>query len=95
MLLKKCFRLLLYFSLNGCKLGERSCEALASVLQSKNSNLRVLDFSNNDLKDSGVKLLSSGIASPHCKLEVLRLGQLTCFSRYPFFSLVSGTSRVK
>lgn len=62
----------LYFSLNGCRLGERSCEALASILQSRNSNVRVLDLSDNDLKDSGVKLLSSGIASPDCKLEVLR-----------------------
>lgn len=68
-----CFPL--YVSLTGCRLGERSCEALASVLQSRNSNVKVLDLSNNDLKDSGVKLLSSGIASPHCKLEVLRSGQ--------------------
>uniref|UniRef100_A0A8C2Q8J1 B30.2/SPRY domain-containing protein n=1 Tax=Cyprinus carpio TaxID=7962 RepID=A0A8C2Q8J1_CYPCA len=34
------------------------CESLSSALQSSNSVLRELDLSNNDLKDSGVKLLS-------------------------------------
>ncbi|CAL8400430.1 unnamed protein product [Gadus morhua 'NCC'] len=59
--------------LNGCKLSERCCKALASVLSSNSSSLRVLDLSNNDLKDSGVKLLSAGLGSPHCTLETLRL----------------------
>ncbi|XP_056440036.1 NACHT, LRR and PYD domains-containing protein 3-like [Gadus chalcogrammus] len=59
--------------LNGCKLSERCCEALASVLSSNSSSLIVLDLSNNDLKDSGVKLLSAGLGSPHCALETLRL----------------------
>ncbi|KAM3843052.1 protein NLRC3-like [Diretmus argenteus] len=59
--------------LGGCKLSERSCGALASVLSSKSSRLRDLDLSNNDLKDSGVTKLSVGLGSPHCRLDTLRL----------------------
>ncbi|XP_038129780.1 NACHT, LRR and PYD domains-containing protein 3-like isoform X2 [Cyprinodon tularosa] len=59
--------------LNDCNLSERSCEVLASVLSSQSSNLREMDMSNNKLQDSGVKLLFSGLKSPNCKLENLRL----------------------
>ncbi|XP_056234358.1 NLR family CARD domain-containing protein 3-like [Seriola aureovittata] len=59
--------------LSGCNLSERSCKALSSVLSSQSSSLRDLDLSNNDLHDSGVKLLCAGLESPHCTLEGLRL----------------------
>ncbi|XP_076144405.1 NACHT, LRR and PYD domains-containing protein 12-like isoform X1 [Alosa pseudoharengus] len=58
--------------LAGCKLTEESCKAVASALQSSIS-LKKLDLSHNDLKESGVQLISLGLSSPHCKLTSLRL----------------------
>ncbi|XP_049329008.1 uncharacterized protein LOC125789953 isoform X2 [Astyanax mexicanus] len=55
-----------------CYIEEKVCEYLGSVLNQENS-LKELDLSNNDLQDSGVKLLSAGLKSSHCKLEILRL----------------------
>ncbi|XP_043118262.1 NACHT, LRR and PYD domains-containing protein 13-like [Puntigrus tetrazona] len=55
-----------------CNLTSLRCESLSSSLKSSNS-LRELDLSHNDLRDSGVKLLSEGLKSSQCQLNVLKL----------------------
>ncbi|KAI4879141.1 hypothetical protein NFI96_031796, partial [Prochilodus magdalenae] len=56
----------------GCNLSAQSIDPLQSVLQTEHSFLKELDISNNDLDDSGVELLSTGLKSKHCTLEILR-----------------------
>ncbi|XP_047433763.1 NACHT, LRR and PYD domains-containing protein 12-like isoform X2 [Mugil cephalus] len=60
--------------LRGSIVSERCCASLASALKSDPSYLRELDLSEiKNLTDSGVKLLATGLGSPHCRLRTLRL----------------------
>ncbi|XP_073700555.1 NLR family CARD domain-containing protein 3-like [Garra rufa] len=58
--------------LNDCGLTDKSCSALATVLGSDTS-LKELNMSNNNLQDSGVKLLCTGLENMKCHLEILNL----------------------
>uniref|UniRef100_A0A8C1EVR6 NACHT domain-containing protein n=1 Tax=Cyprinus carpio carpio TaxID=630221 RepID=A0A8C1EVR6_CYPCA len=58
--------------LNDCGLTDKSCPALATVLGS-DTNLKELNMNNNNLQDSGVELLCTGLKNINCKLEILRL----------------------
>ncbi|XP_066512394.1 ribonuclease inhibitor-like [Hoplias malabaricus] len=62
----------LFVLLSGCKPTKNSCETLCSVLKSPNSPLKELEFSETELQDSGVELISEALKSSHCKLETLR-----------------------
>ncbi|XP_039982923.1 NACHT, LRR and PYD domains-containing protein 12-like isoform X14 [Xiphias gladius] len=59
--------------LSGCELTALHCRTVASALKSNPSHLRQLDLGGNYLENQGVKLLSAGLESPHCRLETLRL----------------------
>ncbi|XP_048868724.1 NACHT, LRR and PYD domains-containing protein 3-like [Brienomyrus brachyistius] len=59
--------------LNWCKLTEKTCEGLKNVFSSKSSKLKQLDLNDNDLQDSGVKLLSAGLSNRACELQTLSL----------------------
>ncbi|XP_062395998.1 NACHT, LRR and PYD domains-containing protein 12-like [Sardina pilchardus] len=60
-----------------CHITKMSCATLAEVLQQ--SSLRELDLSGNLLGDEGVKLLCTGLMSPHCRLNTLGLNDCNLY----------------
>ncbi|XP_073719526.1 protein NLRC3-like [Misgurnus anguillicaudatus] len=56
-----------------CNITDEGFDALTSALRSNPSHLRHLDLSyNDDLRDSGVKLISDVLKNPDCKLKILK-----------------------
>ncbi|XP_076737385.1 NACHT, LRR and PYD domains-containing protein 12-like [Maylandia zebra] len=82
--------------LSAPNLSEGGCEALSAVFCSWSSSLRELDLSIISLQDSGVKLLSTGLESPHCALETFRLSlcNLTERSYEALASILSSQSSI-
>ncbi|KAL1251722.1 hypothetical protein QQF64_019518, partial [Cirrhinus molitorella] len=58
--------------LNDCNLTDKSCPALAALLGSDTS-LKELNMNNNNLQDSGVSKICTGLKNVKCELEILRL----------------------
>ncbi|KAI7799272.1 putative NACHT [Triplophysa rosa] len=58
--------------LYNCSITKEQCADLASALRSNPSHLRELNLNGNNLKDSGVMLLSDLLKEIHCKLEKLQ-----------------------
>ncbi|XP_058269249.1 NACHT, LRR and PYD domains-containing protein 12-like isoform X2 [Hemibagrus wyckioides] len=58
-----------------CNLLDKGIQALTSAISSKSSSLKELKLSGNNLHQSGIRILSEGLRSPHCKLDILELSE--------------------
>ncbi|XP_050957929.1 protein NLRC5 [Labeo rohita] len=58
--------------LNNCKLTEKSCSVLATVLSSK-TILKEMNLNNSHLLYPGVKEICEGLKNPVCELKILNL----------------------
>uniref|UniRef100_A0A3P9JD75 NACHT LRR and PYD domain-containing protein n=1 Tax=Oryzias latipes TaxID=8090 RepID=A0A3P9JD75_ORYLA len=56
-----------------CGLSETHCKIVASALKSNPSHLTELDLTNDSLKNISMEVLCSGLESPNCRLQTLRL----------------------
>ncbi|XP_057178224.1 NACHT, LRR and PYD domains-containing protein 12-like isoform X1 [Triplophysa rosa] len=59
--------------LSYCHITAVGCADLTSALRLNPSHLREMNLTGNTVGDSGVKLISTLLANPHCKLEMLWL----------------------
>ncbi|XP_040203166.1 NACHT, LRR and PYD domains-containing protein 12-like [Rana temporaria] len=59
--------------LEGCGVTSSGCDDLRSILIN-NRSLITLELANNNLEDSGVKLLCEGLRNPGCTLQEMWLG---------------------
>lgn len=59
------------YRLRSCGIREEGCAVLASALRSNPSHLRVLDMSQNEIGDLGMKHLSCVLENHNCILQQL------------------------
>ncbi|XP_072301409.1 NACHT, LRR and PYD domains-containing protein 12-like isoform X2 [Eucyclogobius newberryi] len=80
--------------LSSCFLSSSCCDHLSSAICSESSNLRHLDLSDNDIQDSGVEQLCSGLKSAPCRLEdlILRSCSLSSSCSGPLTSVLCSES---
>ncbi|MEQ2287895.1 hypothetical protein AMECASPLE_017411 [Ameca splendens] len=80
--------------LSCCCLNETSYKILASIFETNHCIVKELDLSNNDIQDSGLKLLCEGLSKPNCLLETLRLEGSSCL-KWRSLSISGSCSRVR
>ncbi|XP_053499492.1 NACHT, LRR and PYD domains-containing protein 12 [Ictalurus furcatus] len=60
-------------SLSYCRITPQGCFTMASQLLPRLPHLKVLDLSENSLRQTGIQSLATHLKNPECKLETLRL----------------------